>query len=77
MPSDTVIKKGTSFKLSTLGNNGFYYPDENDVQKLDEDLLGSKLPWIRFDGLSAFLVESSLIKNRQFSTKNTVIWLED
>jgi hypothetical protein len=71
------LKKGTVFKFSTVGNNGFYYPDDDDnIQKLDDDTPGSRLPWIKFNGLSAYLVESSYIKNRKFLTKNTVIWLD-
>ena len=77
MPLETSLKKGTVFKFSTVGNNGFYYPEvDGSIQKLDIDIPGSKLPWLKFNGLSAFLVESSYIKNRKFLTKNTVIWLD-
>jgi hypothetical protein len=76
MSSPTVIKKGTIYKLSTLGNNGFYYPEEEHTHRLDEDLTGTQMAWLKFNGLTAFLVESVNIKIRDFSTKNTVIWLD-
>lgn len=60
-----------------MGNNGFYYPEEErHIHRLDGDLPGEQMAWLKLDGLTAFLVESAKIKIRKFSTKKTVIWLD-
>ncbi|MDB4337405.1 hypothetical protein OAA09_00140 [bacterium] len=73
--ASNVIKRGTLYRLSKAGNNGFWYPD-GQLYRLTQDIAFNNISWIGFDGFKPVIVNSSFIKERNFQTSNTVIWIE-
>jgi len=69
-----TIPAGTEFLLSKIGHRGFYYPDENNIVTLPDELTIKRVSWTcGSNKYSSYQVEASKIE--MFNSPVNVIWI--
>ena len=75
--SDGTIKKGTSFKLSVVGDNNFFYPGDN-MFHASKDINYSRMSWTMSGGLRPIKVLTNDLEDvlgTCVKEKFSVIWI--
>jgi len=77
MTRTKMVEKGTIAQLSELGSNNFWYPSEEKVHFIRDEIVETKT-WLGGNGLQAVKTQLNALGllTKGFNKKHVIVWVD-